>query len=166
MHSGIGYRKIVEIAANFARQASIASGDIARVFVAMGGRVVLVDEAAWLDQDSASCTIVGKNDITAFLPELDRSLDSLSILCSVGHYYLHSKEGSRSASFKRHGKDMQTLEAIWFALAVLIPDKTFVIAEKNPDATDEVLGSIFNVNPAIVGLKRKILSSVRAQGGP
>ena len=57
-----------------------------------------------------------------------------------------------------HGENSpQTQEALWFSLALMVPDRMFSIALETCRTEDE-LASIFKVSPAIINIKKRIYS--------
>lgn len=159
---GCDYYGIVGIADTIARQTGLRTlREYDRLVKAMGGEIRRVSLKEWTHSESKSLVVLAPKKFTIYLPQEESHMDKLLIACALGHYIMHAKEGRDGiVEFSRFSKDSCSIEALWFGMAVLIPDEAFMLSEKNNAILDdETLAKLFEAPPQLIQLKRKLVQS-------
>lgn len=159
---GCDYYGIVGIADTIARQTGLRTlREYDRLVKAMGGEVHRVSLKEWTHSESKNIVVLNHKKFTIYLPKEESHMDKLLIACALGHYIMHAKEGRDGVvEFSRFSKDTCSVEALWFGMAVLIPDEAFMLSEKNNAILDdETSARLFDVPPQLIQLKRKLVQS-------
>lgn len=129
-----------------------------RLVERFGGTVVYSDIP-----NSDSITVQQKHSFTITLSS-DATVErqSFSLAHELGHYFLHSRQGSFPLTAYRFGTQLTEREANRFAAALLMPKDPFVKAWKDCEFTDTlraaVLSDVFHVSMAAVENRAKSLS--------
>ena len=127
---GLDYSAVVFIVDKISSQTGLrAIQDFETLLAEMGGLIERVSDNIWNAPNSAVLEVTALKTFVAHLPLDPTPLDRLLLACALGHYILHSKEGSAPSKFYRFAKDQTSLEALWFGMAVVIPDQAFAVAE-------------------------------------
>jgi Zn-dependent peptidase ImmA (M78 family) len=159
---GCDYYGIVGIADTIARQTGLRSlREYDQLVKAMGGQICRVKLKQWTHAESKSLVVLAPQKFIIYLPQEESDMDKLLIACGLGHYIMHAKEGRDGVvEFSRFSKDSCSLEALWFGMAVLIPDEAFILSEKNHQILDDqTLANLFDVPTQVIQLKRKLVQS-------
>ena len=120
------------------RMASVAEfklgDDPAEIVERLGGSIHYADLDEWASEDG-SIFIHGESDFDILLSHYTSPLrDRFTVAHELGHYFLHSEQGSTPIIAHRKGSTRIEWEANWFAAGLLMPSEPFKkYCEKHSD---------------------------------
>lgn len=154
------YAVFAELAENVARQTRIREiDDHASVLKGMGARIEIQTAAQWSDPLALSVEARGPADFSVALRAASDLDNKVSLSCALAHYLLHAKQGQQPARFFRFSKERYNLEALWFALSLLIPDRLFALAHAKARSPDQALADLFRIPKDVIAIKRKVMTA-------
>ena len=113
---------------------------------AFGGRVHFQDIDD-LMLENGSIVVHAPNDFDISLPHYTSARrDNFTIAHELGHYFLHSQQGTIPIIALRSGSTRIEWEANWFGAAVLMPSREFMEVSKRFDNNIDYLADHFNVS--------------------
>lgn len=133
--------------------------DFSALLRGMGGRLETQSPESLLEAQRPSLEVFGPKDFVARVPEASDLFLKTHLASALCHYLLHAREGRSPAAFYSRPSELYNLEALWFALTLLIPDRVFILAQSAASSNDEALASLFRIPLPVLGLKRKIMSA-------
>lgn len=135
----------------------------------LGGRINRLDIASWnkmmvsrltnraIDCGTVPMIVHGAKDFDIFLLSVSSWLrDKLTIAHELGHYYLHSLEGTQPIRLPRFENARLKIEASWFAMTLLMPEEQFREAFKKTSGTMDLCAR-FDVPGVAIDMRRQSL---------
>ena len=158
----IGYHALRDIAESIASKTQLRTvRDFSLVIQGLGGKIIHQDPAQWGLKEARSLEVFGSKNFHVYMPKSSGDqINNLIYASALGHYFLHAQEGKKPLYVLRFEQDLANLEGLWFALSLLIPDRTFELAQAQQSSSDAALAQMFQVNEPVIKLKRKILNNV------
>lgn len=128
----------------------------------LGGTIQYVDIPLYEQTNrSGSILVHGTCDFTIILPKFSSRLrDRFSIAHELGHYFLHSDQGTIPIWAERFGSTRPEWEANWFAAGFLMPRAEF-LAELSSDKNIEQVARTFDVSVQAAEVRRAYLHSIQ-----
>lgn len=131
--------------------------NIEDIIIPLGGQINFVN-AENLNKINF-ITIHGKNNFEINLIDgLDKSFKRLLLIQALGNYVLHGESGANPCYVSSASKSPTSQEGLWFALALLIPDESFLKIHANFD--NEILSNLFRVPEFAIVAKKNIINKV------
>ena len=153
-----GYIFITNQAQTMAEKTNIGKiFDVESIIIPLGGKINLVDAESFNKTNFVIINGQGNFEIN-LINGLDKSFKRLLLIQALGHYVLHGLSGEKVCHISSASKSEVSQEGLWFALALLIPDETFLNIYENFD--NEKLSNLFRVPEFVVEAKRNIINKV------
>lgn len=159
--TGLGYALIRDIAEKIATETDLRSvSDFSLILSGLGGEIRRVSFDEWRHPDFFSLFVCAPESFVLLLPSVPTPLDKVLQASALGHYILHTQKGEHPSKFARGGASPANTEALWFALALILPDSEFDPSVVNePSHGDNFLADLYNVPEDLVRLKRRIVTA-------
>jgi Zn-dependent peptidase ImmA (M78 family) len=131
--------------------------NIEDIIIPLGGKINFVNSENF--NKINFITIYGPNNFEINLIDgVDKTFKRLLLIQALGHYVLHGESGERFCYVSSASKSPTSQEGLWFALALLIPDETFLKIHANFDNLN--LSNLFRVPEFAIVAKRNIINKV------
>ena len=122
----------------------------------LGSRISYQDLEDWIDE-SGSIFVHATADFDILLPRYTHPLrDRFTVAHELGHYFLHSSQGSTPIIAYRSGSTRIEWEANWFAASLLMPKVEFTAALRNLRDVNQVARK-FGVSSAAAEVRKNVL---------
>ncbi len=124
----------------------------------IGGRIHYQDSTDFIGSESGSIEVIGRNNFDVYLSAFTGPLrDRFTLAHELGHYFIHSNQGTIPIRASRKGAGPIETEANWFAAALLMPKEDFSSLAKSLNRDVHALAGHYQVSVRAVEVR---LSSV------
>lgn len=155
---GLSCAEVEEFAEQIRRQLGFGPGDDVLALAArLGGRIEY-RRLRDLSPDGGTIRVLGRNDFVIHLPHhTPAQRDRFTVAHELGHYFLHSDQGSRPGLATRSGvSERAEWEANWFAAALLMPADEFSAALEANQPLWQIAAE-FDVSAAAAAVRAEVL---------
>ncbi len=156
----LGYTIINGFAKQFDNETHILNIlDINNILYKMGSKIFFLDAHEFDIVNSKFINIIAPGNFEIFLIKgVDKYLERLLLIQSLGHYILHSKCGKEPCYVSSASNSESSKEGLLFSLSLLIPDETFLKVYNKFDS--KTLANLFLVPQFAIDSKLKIIEKI------